>query len=179
MAIALSNSLSKPESTQFQLIKQKHSAKQLSILQLYDQHDRERVLSERLAAILDRQIKFETNKLQTSYLIKTKFESKTNYLWDKCRYFAQTSDSFYVKAFVSHGSFRIGGQLFATKEDQVRLLCFYTLFYFVDFNKFLLANIDKISRRNYILLEINKASQPCKNSILIYDDFFSPLFYQD
>jgi hypothetical protein len=126
MAIAMSNSISSTENKVLQLVKVKKSNKNQAFLQIYDKQDRERVLGERLSAILDRQIKFDlvNSDSSSNFLVKTKYDNRANYLWNKCRYFAQQSESFYVDIFVNNSSFRVGGQLFAVKEDQVRSIYF-------------------------------------------------------
>jgi hypothetical protein len=126
MAIALSNSLTKTDNNRLKLVKLKSSNKMQQPLHIYDNQDRARILGERLSRILDKQLVFDAVEGYTwsSYLIKTKFENSKNYLWDKCQYFSQASYSFYVDMFVNNASFRVGGQLFAVKEDQVRFVYF-------------------------------------------------------
>ena len=53
-------------------------------------------------------------------LVKTKFKSTNNYLWDRCRYLSESDDSFYVKVFLDSGKFTVGHQVFIQKMDESR-----------------------------------------------------------
>lgn len=57
---------------------------------------------------------------EKSSLIKTKFKKlNETTLWDKCKYFGETEDSFYVKLFLDIGKVQVGHQLFVEKMTQV------------------------------------------------------------
>jgi hypothetical protein len=124
MAIALSNSLDKTEQNAIKLVKMKAKDQTPNLL-LYDKQDRERILADRLSAILENQINFNESSVASvtsTFLVKTKFSSLNNYLWNKCKYFNQANESFYVEIFVTKSNVKVGGQLFATKEDQVCII---------------------------------------------------------
>ncbi len=52
-------------------------------------------------------------------LVATRFSSEGNYLWDRCKYFTESNDSFYVRVFLECGKFCVGKQVFAQKLDEV------------------------------------------------------------
>lgn len=93
-----------------------------SVLLLTDEETRHSIVSKRFASILERQInysqEFELSSERNTF-VKSKFTSEKNYLWNKCKYFQETEESFYVKIFLETGRFKIGHQVFIEKTDQV------------------------------------------------------------
>ena len=57
-----------------------------TMLMISDDADRLRVVSTRLAQILEPKVESEPRPAEYS-LVKTRFDSSENYLWQKCRYF--------------------------------------------------------------------------------------------
>lgn len=78
-------------------------------------------LSNKFSKLLETQIKYEnlSNIASKTIFVKTKFVADKNYLWNKCRYFKDDEESFYVGAFLKNGRFAIGQQIFIDKIDQV------------------------------------------------------------
>ena len=83
-----------------------------------DDERRKKVVSTRLAEILDCQIKYDCRPDEYR-LINSRFDSSGNYLWDKCRYFQDSDEAFYVQLFVDSGKFKVGNQVFIEKHTQV------------------------------------------------------------
>jgi hypothetical protein len=102
---------------------------------------KETILKKRFEKILAQKIDYtniETNEL--SQLIETKFDMSGNYLWNKCRYFEESEEAFYVKLFLDSGKFLVGNQVFAENLTQgrfsnVELLNTQTAFLLADLNE--------------------------------------------
>ena len=54
--------------------------------------------------------------------VQTKFKSDDNYLWDRCKYFSESKELFYVPVFLESGKFIVGNQVFAQKFNEVTLI---------------------------------------------------------
>jgi hypothetical protein len=82
-------------------------------------------LTTRFSFILQNQINYNVdtkeaeNSRATKSLVKTKFSSDNGYLWNKCKYFLEAEENFYVKLFLDSGKFLVGHQLFIDKTDEV------------------------------------------------------------
>ena len=83
-------------------------------------------LTTRFSGILQNQINYnvdleevERNDKVKNSLVKTKFNSDNNYLWNKCKYFLESEENFYVKLFLDSGKFLVGHQVFIDKTDEV------------------------------------------------------------
>ena len=84
---------------------------------LTDDEDRRKYVDAKLIEILSDQIDLSVEKIdyKESSLVKSKFSNETNYLWDKCKYFSQPNESFYVNMFIKNANFNVGGLLFLNK----------------------------------------------------------------
>jgi len=90
-----------------------------------DEETRLVLLTTRLTSILDNKINYKLEKaLETKNrkapFVKTKFDSSRNYLWNRCSYFEEGEEAFYVKIFLESGKFLVGHQLFIDKTNEVR-----------------------------------------------------------
>ena len=140
MAIALSNSLNEKDDQPKQLALKpkaelklgKNSNKNInkleSVLVLTDDETRLCIISKRFSNILCNTIEYacEPNELDNNSskkrFVKTKFNTDSNYLWNKCRYFLESDECFYVKLFLEKANFQVGGQVFVEKPDEVKRL---------------------------------------------------------
>lgn len=84
-----------------------------------DDETRATNLSAKFAQLLEKQIKYEAQDEIINYFVKTKFKSDKNYLWNKCKYFKESEENFYVQIFLDTGRFTIGHQVFIDKTDKV------------------------------------------------------------
>ena len=95
---------------------------------LTDDEDRRKYIDLTVTEILSDQIDLTKKKLENT-LLKSKFSSENNYLWDKCKYFSQPNESFYVKMFLKSANFNVGGLLFINRtQTEVYNLFFYFKF---------------------------------------------------
>ena len=85
------------------------------------------MISKRFKSILANKIDYTqaTDANTYSELIRTKFPVNESTLWDKCKYFKESEESFYVKFFLESGKFLVGHQVFVDKLTQVCLLIFF------------------------------------------------------
>lgn len=92
-----------------------------------DEKTKSEILSKRFKAIITQKIIYPSSpssSTTTSTLTITKFPSTDNYLWDKCKYFGETKEHFYVRSFVDSGQFYVTNRVFIDKpndEDEHRL----------------------------------------------------------
>ncbi|CAF0958041.1 unnamed protein product [Brachionus calyciflorus] len=153
IAIALSNSLNPaedcPKQAEIKLLKankklDKKGASIESVLLLTDDETRSTNLSSKFASLLEKQIKYDFIENQKeNYFVKTKFKSEKNYLWNKCKYFKETEENFYVQIFLDTGRFTVGHQVFIDKTDQEKF-----------------ANIEVINTQTaYLLADLNDQTQ--------------------
>jgi hypothetical protein len=138
LAIALSNSLNEKDQEQHKHLVLKPKAelksgknskqninKLESALVLTDDETRVCIISKRFSNILSNTIDyaFESNDLERisskKRFVKTKFNTDSNYLWNKCRYFLESDECFYVRLFLEKANFQVGGQVFVEKPDEV------------------------------------------------------------
>lgn len=111
-----------------------------SALLLTDDETRTGIISKRFALILEKQIDYSfTDSKDTGKFVKTRFSSKKNYLWDKCKYFKETEDFFYVNVFLKTGKVKVGHQLFIDKTDEekyenIQVINTQTAFLLADLN---------------------------------------------
>lgn len=146
MAIALSKSLCKNEDHKYQMQIQKFVDKKSGkkggkihqdvepVLLMTDDEDRRRLISQRLSSIMLNQLDLTVIK-HTNCLKKSKFNTQTNYLWDKCKYFTENSNLFYVNIFLQNANFHVGGQLFVQKENEV-IISLFLFFCLLNFKPF-------------------------------------------
>nr|QNH68109.1 structure-specific endonuclease subunit SLX4 [Brachionus koreanus] len=152
IAIALSNSLNPaedcPKQAEIKLFKcQKKNEKKgiyESALLLVDDETRTANLSTKFADLLEKQIKYDNEIVEkTTFFVKTKFKADNNYLWNKCKYFKESEDNFYVQAFLQTGRFTVGHQVFIDKTDQEKF-----------------SNIEVINTQTaYLLADLNDHTQ--------------------
>lgn len=87
---------------------------------MVDDETRKTNLSNRFASLLEKKIKYESEIDENKIVfVKTKFKADKNYLWNKCKYFKESEENFYVQAFLQTGRFAVGHQVFIDKTDQV------------------------------------------------------------
>lgn len=109
-----------------------------TVLQTTTDEQREKKLTKRFNAILSNQIKYEKAAGDLTNLISTRFKATNNSLWNKCKYFEESEESFYVKVFLESGKFLVGHQIFADKPSRysnVELLNTQTAFLLADLNE--------------------------------------------
>ncbi len=90
------------------------------MLKLKSDKDRELIIQNRLDILLENnRIKYNEKKIDLRpCLVKSKFTTQNNYLWDRCKYFSESEDFFYVKVFLDSGKFLIGHQFSVQKNNQ-------------------------------------------------------------
>lgn len=62
----------------------------------------------------------EEESRHKSSLVRTRFSNKNNYLWDKCKYFLESKENFYVEQFVNSGQFYVTSRVFIDRVDERR-----------------------------------------------------------
>ena len=100
-----------------------------------DEETRLVILTTRLTSILENKINYKSDsaleiKSKKAPFVKTKFVSSRNYLWERCSYFEETEEVFYVKLFLDSGKFLIGHQLFIDKTNEVWIFISFKFFWF-------------------------------------------------
>jgi len=95
---------------------------------LTDDEDRRKHIDAKLNEILADQVDLSV-KFKQSSLIKSKFSNEYNYLWDKCKYFSQPNESFYVNMFIKNANFNVGGRLFLNKTQSSEVILFFKQYY--------------------------------------------------
>jgi hypothetical protein len=95
---------------------------------LTDDEDRRKHIDAKLNEILADQVDLSV-KFKQSSLIKSKFSDEYNYLWDKCKYFSQPNESFYVNMFIKNANFNVGGRLFLNKTQSSEVILFFKQYY--------------------------------------------------
>ncbi len=95
-----------------------------TILQKTSDKEREIMVSKRFQSILANKIDYNQVAAVDSDLIQTKFSMNESTLWNKCKYFEESEESFYVKFFLESGKFLVGHQVFIDKLTQVSVFLF-------------------------------------------------------
>jgi hypothetical protein len=87
-----------------------------------DENTKKENLLKRFNAIVEKRVVHHDQQAQTAAgtLVKTKFSSEKNYLWNKCRYSEETKECFYVQSFLDSGKVSVGERVFIEKIDQVK-----------------------------------------------------------
>lgn len=122
--------------------KKKQQAFKESKLILNSNFDRKEILATRFSEILCKNtIKYGQRKPSdiVTPLVKTKFKPTDNYLWNRCKYFIESEECFYVKVFLDSGKFLIGHQIFVEKQnkekyDNVEIVNTQTAFLLAELN---------------------------------------------
>jgi len=103
--------------------KKKKQAIKESSLHTQTSEEKAHIVSVRFAQILAKnKISYDNDRTTTGRqqpLVPTRFKSEGNYLWDRCKYYAESSECFYVRVFLECGKLSVGQQVFAQKLDEV------------------------------------------------------------
>ncbi len=112
---------------------------ELTALKLKSDDERQTIQNTRLANLLENNKKryieakqiynSQESKSNCNCFVKTRFSSSKNYLWERCNYFSQSEEYFYVKIFLDTGKFLVGHQVFVEKLNQVYYLFLNHLFF--------------------------------------------------
>ena len=92
---------------------------------LTDDEDRRKYIDAKLLEILGDQVDLSV-KFKPSSLVQSKFSDEFNYLWEKCKYFSQPNESFYVNMFIKNANFNVGGRLFLNKTQTSEVLFYFS-----------------------------------------------------
>ncbi len=135
-----------------------------------DEETRLVILTTRLTSILENKINYKSDsaleiKSKKAPFVKTKFVSSRNYLWERCSYFEETEEVFYVKLFLDSGKFLIGHQLFIDKTNEVCIFISFKFFVilqtiYVSLLKEKFASVELLNTQTaFLLADLNNQTQ--------------------
>lgn len=90
-----------------------------------DENAKSERLKARFELILRQKIVYKKKPDEESHkssLVRTRFSNKNNYLWDKCKYFLESKENFYVEQFVNSGQFYVTNRVFIDRVDERRFI---------------------------------------------------------
>jgi hypothetical protein len=92
-----------------------------STLNKYDEQQQREIIANRMSNLMRVQVPPGTGGESDPPppLVRTKFDSDANYLWNMCHYFDEPAEAFYVRSFLELGRVAVGHRIFIDKPEQV------------------------------------------------------------